>query len=48
MVEKTFDIELELPGLVIASGYIMDQEYLYPNQVVIKGPEDRGEIHNLL
>ena len=39
VIDQTFNVELELPGLVIAEGYIMDQEYVFPTQITVTGPE---------
>jgi YbbR domain-containing protein len=36
--EKTLEVDLELSGLEIAEGYILTQEYIYPDTIDIKGP----------
>jgi len=37
--EKTFEVELELDGIVIPEGYILDAEYVTPERVTVSGPE---------
>jgi len=37
--EKLFEIDLDMIGLEIPDGYILDAEYLYPGDVMITGPE---------
>lgn len=37
-VTKRLSISPEFSGLVIPDGYIMDEEYLYPNTVEVSGP----------
>jgi YbbR domain-containing protein len=38
MITKELEVELELSGLSIPEGYILDQEYVYPPQVTVTGP----------
>lgn len=38
-VEKPFKIDLDIVGLEIPDGFILDAEYLYPGEVIITGPE---------
>jgi len=38
-VDRLFEIDLDLIGLEIPDGFILDAEYLYPGEVMITGPE---------
>lgn len=38
-IDKLFKIDLDLIGLEIPDGYILDAEYLYPGDVMVTGPE---------
>lgn len=38
MVSKELEVDLELTGLTIPEGYILDQEYVYPTEVTVTGP----------
>jgi YbbR domain-containing protein len=37
--EKTFEVELEMEGVEIPDGYILDTEYLSPSEITVSGPE---------
>ena len=39
LTEKTIEIELEMEGVEIPEGYVLDTEYLYPAEVTVSGPE---------
>lgn len=38
-VTKTFDIDLKTAGIHILDGYLMEEEYFYPTQIEVTGPE---------
>lgn len=38
-MEKTIEVELDLNGVEIPDGYILDTEYLYPTEITVSGPE---------
>ena len=45
MVTKTLPINLELIGIDIPEGYVMDEESIYPTEVTVTGPsEEMGKV----
>lgn len=42
-VVKTMDVELDIEGLNIPDGYILDEEYLFPEEVTVTGPATEME-----
>lgn len=43
VTEKVLPVKLELSGLNIPEGYILSQEYIYPQEIIVKGPATEME-----
>lgn len=39
VIEKTFDIGVDVSNITVSNGYMMDKTYVTPGTIVVKGPE---------